>query len=163
MKVDSRYIEAPESFKLNYDTENERYIIDDDNKSIFLAGGITGCPDWQKEMAERLSDAPLTILNPRRKNFPIDDPTAAFGQIAWEHNALKVADFILFWFCKATLCPIVLYELGAWSMTHKPIFIGIEPGYKREYDVRIQTRLAKPHTPIVNNLDDLELLIKGSI
>jgi len=159
-----RYIEAPESFKIDYDIENERYVIgDDNNKSIFLAGGITGCPDWQTEMVERLSDVALTILNPRRKNFPIDDPDEGIIQITWEYNALKLADFILFWFCKATLCPIVLYELGAWSMTDKPIFIGIEPGYKRENDVRIQTRLARSSVPIVNNLDDLELLIKGSI
>ena len=148
----SRYIEAIEDC-----------VIDDGNKSIFLAGGITGCPDWQTEMAERLSDAPLTILNPRRKNFPIDDPTAAFTQISWEYNALRVADMILFWFCKATLCPIVLYELGAWSMTQKPIFVGVEPGYQRTQDVRIQTGLARTEVPIVNNLEDLELLIKGSI
>jgi len=147
----SRYIEAP----------NE--ITDDGNKSIFLAGGITDCPDWQTEMKERLSDVSLTVLNPRRKDFPINDPDASLKQITWEHNALKAADYILFWFCKATMCPIVLYELGAWSMTQKPIFVGVEPGYQRTQDVRIQTNLARPEVPIVNNLEDLELLIKGSI
>jgi hypothetical protein len=119
--------------------------------SVFLAGGITGCPDWQQEIRELIGDS-MVIINPRRADFPMDDPSAAEVQIRWEHEHLRVADKILFWFPAATLCPITLYELGAWTMTNKPIAVGIEPGYVREQDVRIQTRLTRPEVPILSTL-----------
>jgi hypothetical protein len=123
---------------------------------LFLAGGITGCPDWQGEAVKKLQDLHITILNPRRKNFPIHDKSAAEEQIMWEFNALNNATHILFWFCKATLCPIVLYELGRHLARSKAgIFIGIEPGYKRAQDVMIQTRLANSSLVINNSFDDL--------
>jgi hypothetical protein len=90
-----------------------------------------------------------------RKDFPIDDPGAAEAQIKWEHHYLRRAGSISFWFPKETLCPIVLYELGAWSMTAKPLAVGVEPGYEREADVRIQTRLTRPDVPILDNLEAL--------
>lgn len=127
-------------------------------RALFLAGGISGCPDWQSPIAARLSaEAPpgWTGLNPRRPNFPMDDPRAAEVQIRWEHAALRRADLILFWFPKDTLCPITLYELGAWSMTAKPLVIGVEPGYQRAADVRIQTALARPELTVVASLDAL--------
>ena len=40
-------------------------------------------------------------------------------------------------------------------MTDKPIAVGIEPGYQREADVRIQTGLARPDVPVVPRLPDL--------
>lgn len=121
--------------------------------SIFLAGGITGCPDWQSDMRYMLYD--LIIFNPRRENFPIGDPNEALEQITWEHHYLRVADIILFWFPFDTLCPIVLYELGAWSMTEKPIFVGVHPDYKRRQDVEIQTKLARPDITIASSIQEL--------
>jgi hypothetical protein len=123
--------------------------------AVFLAGGITNCPDWQAEMVELLREADLTLLNPRRKDFPIGNPNAAMEQITWEHNRLCEASAILFWFPCETLCPIVLYELGAWSMTHKPLFVGLHPDYARRQDVEIQTKLARPRIQIVYSLHDL--------
>ena len=136
------YIEAPN-------------ILNDLENSVFLAGGITGCPDWQAEMVKLLSHTNLTLLNPRRADFPIGDPNAAFEQISWEHNALRAADNILFWFPEDTICPIVLYELGAWSMTKKPIFVGRDPAYIRRQDVEIQTGLARPEVKIAFTLEEL--------
>jgi hypothetical protein len=123
--------------------------------SLFLAGGITGCPDWHGQMASLLAKLPLVILNPRRKNFPIDDPTAAKQQIEWEHRHLRRASAISFWFPCETLCPIALYELGAWSMTAKPLFVGVHPDYRRRVDVEIQTALARPDVTVVYSIDDL--------
>ncbi len=97
----------------------------------------------------------FAILNPRRANFPIDSPDAAELQIRWEFEHLRKADIISFWFCKETIQPIVLYELGAWSMTKKPIVVGVEPGYEREQDVRIQTNLIRPDVRILNTLEAL--------
>ena len=65
-------------------------------KSVFLAGGITGCPEWQKEMIEMLSDRDYVLFNPRRDDFPMDDPYQIAGQITWEFSAMRVAKAILF-------------------------------------------------------------------
>jgi len=124
-------------------------------KAVFLAGGITGCPGWQQEMCSLLQDTDLILLNPRRAHFPIGDPSAAQEQIEWEHAHLGMADAILFWFPCETLCPITLYELGAWSMTDKPIFVGVHPSYQRRQDVEIQTRLARSEVGIHYSLESL--------
>ncbi len=143
------YLESPENLErtLGY-------------KSVFLAGGITGCPDWQQEIRQLLSDMDLILLNPRRANFPIHDPNAASKQITWEHDHLRKADAILFWFCAETLNPIVLYELGAWSMSDKPIFVGVHSEYVRRQDVEIQTKLVRPNVKIVYSLHALSQQIR---
>jgi len=133
---------------------------------VFLAGGITGCPNWQQEIVHLFDETDMILLNPRRENFPIDDPQAAREQITWEYHHLRRADAILFWFPRETLCPIVLYELGAWSMTsgvlavRKPIFVGVHPEYKRRQDVEIQTRLERPGVRIAYRLPDLALQVR---
>jgi hypothetical protein len=136
------YVEAPNT-------------IESDKKSIFLAGGIQGCPDWQKVLVRKLMDLDIVVFNPRRANFPMGDPNAAEAQIIWEFTHLRKADMISFWFCPETLEPIVLYELGAWSMTNKPLVIGVDPGYERKTDVEIQTSLVRPTIKIATSLDEL--------
>lgn len=124
-------------------------------KSLFLAGGISNCPDWQSELIALLSNCKnLTIFNPRRPNYPMDDPGEAQVQIKWEYDHLKTADMIVVWFSKGSINPIVLYELGTWvnARTDIPAFIGIDPGYERADDVIIQTKLARPEIQITNNL-----------
>lgn len=146
-----RYIEAPNV-----------YTPLPGERSLFLAGGITGCPDWQRAMVDSLADTSLALLNPRRARFPIDDPGAADSQITWEHEHLRSATAILFWFPHETLNPIVLYELGAWSMTKKPLFVGVHPQYQRRRDVEIQTRLARPDVPVVLSLEELARGVRTS-
>jgi hypothetical protein len=140
-----QYIEAP----------NE---IETRAKKLFLAGAITDAPDWQKIVVSKIDDLDIAVYNPRRANFPIDDPSAALEQITWEHKYLNAADMISFWFCKETIAPITLYECGTWTKTSKPIIIGMDPGYKRRQDVEIQTKLERPDVAIVYSLDDL---VKG--
>jgi hypothetical protein len=120
--------------------------------SLFLAGGISGCPDWQAEVVASLAELPLVLFNPRRRNFPIDDPSAAAAQIEWERRYLRPASAILFWFPQQTVCPIALYELGAWSMTAKPIFVGTHRDYPRRMDVVIQTQLVRPQIEVFDTL-----------
>ena len=128
---------------------------------VFMAGGITGCPNWQQELVELLSGVDgLVLVNPRRAEFPIGDPNAALEQIAWEHDHLRMVDAILFWFPCETLCPIVLYELGAWSMTDKPLWVGTHPDYARRCDVEIQTQLTRPDVQVVYSLEALAEQIK---
>lgn len=135
-----QYVEAPDTW-------------DGRGRALFLAGGISGCPDWQAEAAAELADTALVLLNPRRAAFALSDPAAAEQQIVWEHGHLRAAHAILFWFPCETLCPITLYELGAWSMDPaKPLFVGTHPDYQRRQDVVIQTRLARPALTVVHSL-----------
>jgi hypothetical protein len=126
-----------------------------DEVSLFLGGGISGCPSWQREMVALLADTDLTLLNPRRADFPIYDPNAANEQIEWEFRHLRKATALLFWFPCETLCPITLYELGAWSMTDKPIFVGTHLDYPRRRDIEIQTRMVRPEVPVAESLVEL--------
>ena len=119
---------------------------------IFLGGGITGCPDWQVDAIDRLSNLDeVMILNPRREDFPSDDPEAANEQIEWEYEMLRRADLISFWFPCETLCPITLYELGYWTDRDpiKHVVVGVHEEYSRRQDVEIQTALADPDIPVV--------------
>ena len=140
-----KYVEALDEWN--------RYITGEN--SIFLAGGITSCPDWQQEMVKLLSETDFTLLNPRQKNFPIGEPEAAREQISWEYRHLREAYSILFWFPEETLCPIVLFELGYWLARDKPLFIGVHPNYARRQDVEIQTDLEWPGGQIAYSLEDL--------
>jgi hypothetical protein len=143
---------------------NEIYSIENNkNIKLFLAGGITNCPDWQSQMVTDLQDVHgLTIFNPRRKNFPINDPTAAEAQITWEYNHLRDADYISFWFSAGSLNPITLYELGRWgNSSKKVIFVGCDPDYARKQDVVIQTALSRPEIELVYSIEDLSETIRG--
>lgn len=137
---------------------NEIYSLENNsNVKLFLAGGISNCPDWQKDLIEKLKNFPkLTIYNPRRENFPIGDKDAAEEQITWEFNHLRDANIIIFWFSRGSLNPIVLYELGRWgNSSNIPILIGIDPEYERKQDVIIQTQLSRPEVPIYESLDEI--------
>lgn len=146
-----KYIECPETYR------------DGGNRvTVFLAGGITGCPDWQLEMAILLNDTNLVLFNPRRAHFPIGDPNASETQITWEYEHLRRADRILFWFPKdnAAGCPIALFELGYWLGQRKPLAVGVEPGYTREEDVRVQTQLERPEINVVSTLQTLAAAVR---
>ncbi len=124
--------------------------------AVFLAGGISGCGDWQAEAVAALDDVAHGVLvNPRREQFDLADGRAARAQIQWEHERLRAVDAILFWFPDATLCPIALYELGAWSMTRTPLFVGTAPEYARRTDVIEQTALARPDVVVRKALGDV--------
>lgn len=128
--------------------------------SIFLAGGISGCPDWQRPYAKVLLDhTDLVVINPRRSEDVLSTDLEAIQQITWEHSYLSQADIISFWFPKETLCPITLFELGYWlahcKLTKPKIFIGAHPSYQRFLDVQVQTHLVDPTIKIHESLDDL--------
>ena len=147
-----RVVTAPESIEINGEV------------SVMLCGGITACENWQQEVIALLSPYDGILFNPRRENFPIHDLKAARAQITWEFNALKKAEVFSMWFCasKESDQPICLYELGRHLAIRKAqndlecVVIGIEPGYRREQDVRIQTELVNSFlaSRISNNLAD---------
>jgi len=142
-----RYIECPEIYKGN-------------EKSLFLAGGISNCYNWQSALIKSLHDTNLTILNPRRKFFPTGRIDIAKEQIEWEYNHLSKTSAVSFWFPPETLCPITLFELGKQSIDKKPLFIGVDPNYQRKVDVKIQIGLIRPNIKIVYSLENLTEQIK---
>ena len=139
-------------------TAIENYDLKSDEVSVFLAGGITNCPDWQKDIINKLQndytnlDDKLVIFNPRRENFPIGDKSASYKQIEWEFNALEKADIFSMYFTSGISDqPICMYELGRYISRmqakypvdwKRRIIISVEDGYKRKEDVLIQTHLA---------------------
>lgn len=134
---------------------------------LFVAGGITGAPNWQPEYLEMLKDVDGLAFNPRRPEFDVRDPNNAIVQIEWEAKYLAVANAISFWFPKETLCPITLYELGRWTAevlcrgsATKKLFIGVHPEYARRDDVEIQTKLALPHFDVVHSLEELAIQVR---
>lgn len=128
--------------------------------TLFLGGGITNCANWQQEMCQLLKDTNLTILNPRRKHFPMDDPNAAEEQIVWEFNHMGLAKAIMFWFSSETVCPITLFEYGKWICRGKRLFVGCHPEYSRLTDVKVQTRLERPYQQVHTDLNLLAQEIK---
>lgn len=124
---------------------------------VFLGGGISGCPDWQKEMIARFKhlDDKFVIANPRRPNFDITDPKASSFQIEWEFNHLQLADAVIFWFPYNTLCPITLYELGVYAQAGVPLFVGCHPAYQRKFDVEKQLSLLRPDVVVHDNWEPL--------
>lgn len=136
-------------------------VSDDDalKISIFIAGGISNCPDWQQYVCKKIAEKKdyLILFNPRRSQWDDErkDSNVSYDQIVWEYNSIEKSTGIIFWFPKDTLCPITLFELGA-ALNHKDVFaIGVEPGYQREFDIRTQVALVNPEIKISNSLDDL--------
>ena len=86
---------------------------------VFVGGSIEqgNAPDWQKELAAKLKDTRIILLNPRRdnwdKNLRQDCRESAFRhQVVWELAAQEVADICVYYFAPGTMSPISLLELG---------------------------------------------------
>jgi hypothetical protein len=157
-----KVVTCPESFgyRFGHLKWNDYFI----NNVIFLAGGITDCPDWQKEMIQRFKDTEMTVLiNPRRENFDVNDKTASEFQINWEYHNLRKADAILFWFPYQTICPITLYELGVAAARDDKIFVGAHPAYPRLFDVNKQLELIRPEVKVHDNFESLVAEVKDWI
>lgn len=132
-----------------------------ERRLIFLAGGITGCGDWQTSIINLIdvkvngSGKDICLLNPRRKEFDVNKPLMTKDQIDWEYKYLRLAKEIVFWFPQETLCPITLFELGAALERSQKLYIGCNQDYKRRSDVEYQTYLKRPKLQIVYSIKDL--------
>lgn len=148
-------------------TAPEEYELEKGEISVFLAGGITNCPNWQDQLIkaakERYTDSftdKLVLFNPRRKEFPTEDPTAGYKQIEWEFEQIEKADiFSMYFTASESDQPICMYELGRNIIRMQNrfpndwkdrIIISVEDGYKRRQDVLIQTDLATNGTLYVD-------------
>ena len=119
--------------------------------SVFLAGGITNCKEWQKEVIDELHNEEISIFNPRQEHFDVSDRNAFYKQIQWEFEKLEQMDIFSMYFCNSNSSqPICMYELGRNTVRmqnrfpsgwEKRIVISVENGYERAQDVFIQTQL----------------------
>jgi hypothetical protein len=133
----------------------EVYVKQEQTPSIFLAGGITNCSDWQSEMISLLDDYDVDLLNPRRSNFDVSNPNMTKEQITWEYEHLHIADSVLFYFAPETLCPITLYELGVQAASNKQIFVTCHPDYQRRNDVITQLSLIRPEVKVHDSIESM--------
>lgn len=122
--------------------------------SVFLAGGITNCNDWQSDVMQELKSENITIFNPRCKHFDVSDPSASEKQIVWEYERLEQMDIFSIYFCNSVSNqPISLYELGRNivrmqnrfpSDWQDRIVVSVENGYSRTQDIVVQLGLCAP-------------------
>lgn len=153
-------------------TAQDEDMDSDGRVTVFLAGGITGCPDWQRDIRCFLSaiNQPVMTWNPRKKDWNMEcdgSPDAVLKQIKWEYERLEAADIILFWFPKATLCPIVLHEFGRYNtkeqLKNRRLVVGTEEGYARHMDVELQTKCTGTGITIHRKLTDLIYALEEEI
>ena len=139
---------------------------------VFLAGGISGCRDWQKETIDALdkylnlfgTGKNVTIINPRQDEFDPDAPVdEVIKQIKWEHMMLKLSDIVTFFFDNSdSVQPISLYELGKWA-SKKPNVITVVDGYKRGLDVEVQCYLDNLYVGQFNQDEAIEKHVKAIV
>jgi hypothetical protein len=126
---------SPDELPLNYE-----------RVPVFVAGGISNCPDWQTELIKLIDTDRFDVINPRRASGLGKTGKAARKQIEWEHRALESAQIVLFWFPKESICPISLFEYGKFleraCKEGIRLIGGCDQAYARAFDLDIQTQLA---------------------
>ena len=120
---------------------------------IFLAGGVTYSPDWQKEALKMLAGTDLIVANPRRDEFISAVGAPARQQIIWEFKNLKSAKVVMFWFPNAETI-ITFLELGKELARKSNIVVGVDPDYSRRFDIETQVHLELPRAVIYTTLDE---------
>lgn len=145
-----RYIEAPE-YPADFDTL-------DKDKTIFLAGTISGAWEWQKKLTEKILPY-CNVVNPRRKNFNIMNDAMNDEQVIWEDHFLEKCEIISFWFSRETLAPITLFEFG-WYLCQskfnmKQLIVGFDPDYPRFQDLKRQMKAKFPTMEVAYSIDKL--------
>ena len=141
-------------------TAPEAYKPQADDVKIFLAGGITKCPDWQQQVIDLIDkNAPdfvrdrIVLFNPRRKYFDIKKKAESKRQVEWEFKYLEMCDIFTMYFCDSeSVQPICMYELGRYitrmqmkypfrAYWEDRIVVASSAKYSRYTDVRIQMDL----------------------
>lgn len=91
-----------------------------DGVRVFLAGTIDlgNSEDWQTALIgylDAVTDAPVTVLNPRRDTWygtPTTDNPEFVKQVFWEMDNLESADIIVMRLLGSSQSPVSLLELG---------------------------------------------------
>lgn len=120
-----------------------KYIINDQKMSIFLAGSIEmgSADNWQTKLVTALKDLDILILNPRRDDWDSSwkqtiDNNQFKEQVEWELAALERAELIVMYFDPNTKSPISLLELGLFARSGK-LLVCCPEGFWRKGNVDI--------------------------
>lgn len=128
-------------------TAPEYYVPTREEITVFLAGGITNCENWQKEVIDYLKSLPeektdkLVIYNPRRDKWPKNSDTEEIRrQINWEADYIRSAIIFTMYFTNTEKSdqPICFYELGKYANNRLNDIISYQEGFKRALDVEFQ-------------------------
>lgn len=118
--------------------------MSDFDTSIFLAGSIEmgKAEPWQAEVASRLSNASVVILNPRRDDWDVSwvqdiDNDQFRTQVMWELDNISRADFVVFYFDPNTQSPITLLELGRQAAEGNVGVVCCPPGFWRRGNIQV--------------------------
>jgi hypothetical protein len=87
--------------------------------SLFLAGGITGCPNWQAIVVEQLKETPLTLFNSNRTSIAFHPPLPSShpGIIEVENRDSKNVDPII----GSTAC--WRGYIGTWEIQNEKLYL----------------------------------------
>ena len=141
------YVEAP-----------NRPALPANLRKLFVGGAIPGSTDWQALVTRQVQASGLSVavFNPRRADFPADQPGAVAEQVAWEHDHLHAVDVTLFWFPAmpdGIVAPTTLFELGMALGEHRRIVVGASTWYPRR-DILEHQLAHHPHVVLHLSLDD---------
>lgn len=137
--------------------------------SLFLAGSIEMgiAKDWQKYIADQMTQWNIVIFNPRRDNWDSSWEQKItnhqfYEQVNWELDHLERATFNAFYFDPDTKSPITLMELGI-SATTKPdkTIVCCPEGFWRKGNVDMVCQ--RFGVKQVNDLDQLISMLKSSM
>lgn len=138
-----------------------------ENPSVFFGGSIDQgrAIDWQADLAGRIADMSVTVLNPRREKWDagleqdISDPVFR-EQVEWELDALEASDLVIFYFAPGSQSPITLMELGLYAKSGK-VVVCCPKGFWRRGNIQIVCR--RYDIPLVETLVGLEREIRERI
>ncbi len=140
------------------------YSAYSDKKAVFLAGSIEmgKAERWQDDVAEKLKDEDILILNPRRSHWNAKleqsiDNAEFREQVEWELKALERADQVLMYFAPDTMAPITLLEFGLWAKSApEKLVVCCPDGYWRKGNIDVTSKMYG-----VCQVGSLDELVKG--
>ena len=145
-------------------TAPEYYVPTREEITVFLAGGITNCENWQKEVIDYLMSLPeektdrLVIFNPRHDKWPKNSDTEEIRrQINWEADYIRSADIFTMYFTNTEKSDqsICFYELGKYANRNNndiSYIISYQEGFKRALDVEFQMEILSPIIKVNKNI-----------
>ena len=137
------------------------------NYKIFLAGSIDQgkAIDWQTQISDLLSAAPITVFNPRRDDWDSswvqDISNEQFRyQVEWELEHMEMADKILMFYDPKGQAPITLLEMGLHATDGK-LIVCCPDGFWRKGNVQI---VCNTHQiPLYDTMEDFITAIKSVV
>ena len=124
--------------------------------TVFLAGGMSWCEDWQAQMARDLRAEAGVLLSPRINKPPYPDREM---QAWWEIRGRRQCGATVFYFpdTPKSVQPVTWYEMGANCQSGKPTAVYVDAGHRRRLDIEERIAVNQPAAYIANSLAELTI------